>query len=200
MPDKKFLKSENLNLIVAACAILISAASFYATFLQADAAEKQVKAMTLPLVQFSHGNFDADMNIDAISFSLNNAGIGPAIIKSIRFNYRDTESNSFYDFIKHCCAVEYRKYTDEYNKLPDRSSIVANGGIITSPTSNIIIPGQTDYEFLKLNSHKSNKIFWNKLNKERWQLNLDICYCSMLDDCFVSKGDSIFEEVESCES
>ena len=40
-----FLRTENINFIVAISAVLISAASFYATYLQADAANKQVKAM-----------------------------------------------------------------------------------------------------------------------------------------------------------
>ena len=49
------ISSQRLNLILALCAILISAASFYATYLQADSAEKQVKAMTLPLIGSDEG-------------------------------------------------------------------------------------------------------------------------------------------------
>ncbi|MFC1690280.1 hypothetical protein ACFL07_11610 [Pseudomonadota bacterium] len=54
------VSSERLNFIIAVCAILISGASFYATFLQANSAEQQVKAMTWPLIEFTHSNFDVE--------------------------------------------------------------------------------------------------------------------------------------------
>ncbi|MFT5759242.1 MAG: hypothetical protein ACI9LM_003999 [Alteromonadaceae bacterium] len=81
------ISSQRLNLILALCGIVIALASFYATYLQAEAADKQVKAMTMPLIQFSHGNHDSTLNIKAIGFSLSNAGIGPALIKSVVYKY-----------------------------------------------------------------------------------------------------------------
>ncbi|MDT8429359.1 MAG: hypothetical protein RQ757_11390 [Pseudomonadales bacterium] len=92
------LTSERLNLVIAICAILISAASFYATFLQADSAEKQVRAMTLPLLQFDHGNYNSNLNQRIIHFTLSNAGVGPAIIHSIQLAYRDDHHASLTTF------------------------------------------------------------------------------------------------------
>ena len=77
------VSSEQLNFILAVCAILISAASFYAVYLQANSAERQVNAMTLPLIQFSHGDYDTERDTRSIYFSLENAGVGPAIINSV---------------------------------------------------------------------------------------------------------------------
>ncbi len=81
MEDKSELSngisSERLNLILALCAILISAASFYATYLQADSAEKQVKAMTLPLIQFTSGSWDSGEKISKLTLGLKMRALAP---------------------------------------------------------------------------------------------------------------------------
>ena len=96
------LTGEKLNFIIAICAILISAASFYATYLQADAANKQVKAMTLPMVQYEHGNANSRDEAE-INFSLVNAGVGPAMIKSAAFTYKGNSYNSLFNILSFCC-------------------------------------------------------------------------------------------------
>jgi len=55
---KAWFTNERLNLFLALCAIIISAASFYATYLQASAAERQVKAATWPWLEVMTGNFN----------------------------------------------------------------------------------------------------------------------------------------------
>ena len=82
------LSTERLSLVLAICAILVSVASFYATYLQADSAKKQVKAMTLPLLQFHHGNYAEQDDKQRLTFGLKNAGVGPAIIKSVMLKYK----------------------------------------------------------------------------------------------------------------
>lgn len=77
--------SEHVNSVIALCAILMSGASFYATWLQADAADKQVIAMTLPLVSFEHGNILADGKTPGIRLQLHNGGMGPAVLHSATF-------------------------------------------------------------------------------------------------------------------
>jgi len=84
----KGFTSEKLNFVLAFCAVLISAASFYATYLQAEAADKQVKAMTLPLLQYGTGNYKEEDREDIIYFTINNAGVVPALIKRLRFKYK----------------------------------------------------------------------------------------------------------------
>ncbi len=97
------IKSETLNLIIAICAILISGASFYATYLQAQSAERQVQAMTLPVIQFDHGNYDSDLDLGAISFTLKNAGVGPAIVDGIDLVYKEQRFDGVNAFFRACC-------------------------------------------------------------------------------------------------
>ena len=196
--EKRILTPDRVNLIVAGCAVLISAASFYATFLQADSAEKQVRAMTLPLIQFVHGNYDPVLEQNAVSFTLKNAGVGPAIIKSVQFNYLDSSTDHIWGFIGACCESEYKAHKIQNNKLQAREMRIKEGGVVTSTLSGLVLPGQSDYEFMKVYSHDSSGALWEKLNKERWHLKLDVCYCSMLDDCFRTRDSSVFQAVEAC--
>lgn len=190
--------SEKLNFVLALCAILISGASFYATYLQANSAERQVKAMTLPLIQFSHGNYDQENDETVIDFELKNAGIGPAIIKSVQIEHRGTVHNSLKDFFQACCKAELEVYTAKRKADKELDKNQEIGGWVSQPLINIILPGQSDYQFQSIKYGTETDELWTKLNKERWDMNLNICYCSMLDDCFVTEKNGLFHEVRSC--
>lgn len=99
--------------------MLISAASFYATYLQADAANKQVKAMTLPLLQFATGNWNTELERREITFTLKNAGLGAAIIKNFHFIYNKQEYSTYSEYFKACCEQEYA----QMKKRADKSNI-----------------------------------------------------------------------------
>lgn len=188
------ISTEKLNRIIAVCAILISGASFYATYLQAKSAEKQVQAMTLPLIQFGHGNWDPERKKSAISFRLDNGGVGPAILKRVVFEYRDTEYRSMHDFFAACCGEEWRRYRRSFDDLDQIEAI----GDYSKPLVDVIIPGQTSYVFQVTEKTELSEAFWLELNRKRWALGLEACYCSLLDECYVTDGSGVFEPVGTC--
>lgn len=191
--------SDSLNLIIAVCAILISAASFYATFLQADSAERQVRAMTMPLIQFEHNNYDPSQNQRSITLILKNAGIGPAIVRDIDLVYENSPHKVVGRLFKQCCGAEYEEYESALEQKALLKEIdVFDGGIITRPLKDTVIPGQSDYTFLQVYPSESSNVFWDKLNQERFKIAIEICYCSLLDDCFKSDINQNITEVESC--
>lgn len=192
------LTSDRLNFILAICAILISAASFYATYLQANSAEKQVKAMTLPLIQYSHGNYDQEQALKVIDFELNNAGVGPAIIKKVAFQYRGKEYPTVDAFIAACCETELNTFIDKMQKKTTERYDISAGGWVSQPLSEVIIPGQSIYNFKRINYGENTHDLWNKLNDERWPLKLKICYCSLIDECFETEKNGVVKQVEMC--
>lgn len=196
--ESKGISTETLNLVLAICAILISSASFYATYLQANSAEKQVKAMTLPLIQFSHGNFDDEKNLKSINFDLKNAGVGPAIIKNVTFKYKDNEYDSIGKFFKACCETELETFQSKQRNKSASESSVDFGGWVSQQLTNVIIPGQSNYSFQKVNYGSFTQDFWGKLNKERWLLKLNVCYCSLLDECFITEQSGVVDQIDSC--
>lgn len=189
------LSSDKLNLIIAVCAILISLASFYATYLQADAAEKQVKVMTLPIMDFGHGNYDAETKSQILNFSISNSGMGAAIVQSIKLKYKEKYYRSYNDFLRACCNAEFEQFLSTKAGKGDE----LEGGIVSSPINQIVMTPQSSVRFFSIHKHPDNSALWEKIDRERWNLQLEFCYCTLLDDCFVSQGKKIAKQVEACE-
>jgi len=185
--------SQKLNLTLALCAVLISVASFYATYLQASAAEKQVKAMTLPLIQQYSGNYDNEAKAKIITFYLENAGVGPALIKSVSYNYQGVEYPNRTAFLKACCDKEFKDYRQKLN-----NGVEVKFGILSSKLLNTIIPAQTKIKHYQIHYSELANGLWKKLNDERFKVKLNICYCSLLDECYVTKKNGVVEPVASC--
>jgi hypothetical protein len=194
---KTIISGEQLNFIVAVCAILISGASFYATYLQANSAEQQVKAMTWPLIEFVHGNFNVESREKNLTLTLRNAGVGPAIVKTVTFDYKDQSFPTLEEFIDACCDEGFAEYIQEVKR---NEFDMANWTLTTSPTQNIILPVSGELDFLSLVNHPSNDVLWNAMNKERWKLKLDVCYCSLLENCYRTDQPGQVQEVASCGS
>lgn len=186
------ITSQKLNLTLALCAILISVASFYATYLQANAAEKQVKAMTLPLLQYGTSNLDKDTNEPLIQFSIENAGVGPALVKNLTLTYQDKRYKSIENFLEDCCAKEFEKFQEK------ASLDLSKGGYITSTVVNKILPAQQEIIFYQLHDGEVSNALWNKLNIARSKLQVSICYCSLLDECYVTEKNGVVDSVAEC--
>ncbi len=193
MSDSGF-SSQKLNLTLALCAILISIASFYATYLQASAAEKQVKAMTLPLLQFGTGNASDNSKESIITFNIHNGGVGPALIKSLNFSYQNENYQSFRGFLQACCSKEYSDYKERL-----ALGITKGEGLFaTKQVVNTILSSQERNAFYQFWLGEKSKEFWDKLNNERFNLSLEICYCSLLDECYITEKNGVVESVDAC--
>ena len=173
--------------------MLISIASFYATFLQADAAEKQVKAMTLPLIQHYTGNYDDKTKEVVIYFTLENAGVGPALIKSVSYIYKGVEYPSRHALLAACCDKERNAYHQEKNNGAKDSV-----GSVSSSILNTIIPAQTKVRYYQLYQTATSNNFWQKLDDVRFQVKMKVCYCSLLDECYVTEKNGFVEPVSAC--
>jgi len=186
--------SSVVNFIVAVSAMALSIASFYATYLQANSAEQQVKAMTYPLIQKYSSNYDLESNEEIITISLANSGVGPAIIKEVNYLYKEHSYNSYRDFFRGCCEKEFKIYSEKMKS----NSVPISAALITTSDSNIVIPVSDKIDIFQLRKHQSNLEFWNKLNLERHRLTLSTCYCSLIENCYLTEGAGIVTEVEAC--
>lgn len=173
--------------------MLISIASFYATYLQASAVDKQVKAMTLSLLQYGTGNID-ETNKAVINFNITNGGVGPALIKQVTFKYNNQTSTDFFDSLNACCSKEFNKLTSDLSKTSDFSQ----DSWVTSSLKNVILPAQDKLEFFKLYKGELSAELWTKLNVERSSISVELCYCSLLDECFLIEKKAVVESVAAC--
>lgn len=192
MSSKGFTE-QKLNLTLALCAVFISIASFYATYIQANAAEKQVKAMTLPLLQYGTGNVNSETKESVLSFTITNNGVGPALLKSSKFRYKEGEYQQFSQFLNACCQEEYQKFKQNKPKM-----YLKLGSEITSSMHNRILPAQEELIFYQLYNGELSASFWQRLNDERSHLSMEMCYCSLLDECYITQARGIVVPVDSC--
>ncbi len=141
--------------------------------------------MTLPLIQFTHGNWQETTQTESLSFILKNAGIGPAIIKNITLKYQGNHYTNWNSFYLACCLEK---------NTPEKQTINA----ITNPTDNAILAGQSEFQFITIDKSNNDEMFWSKLNQARHQLSLTICYCSLLDECYMTEKNGVIEAVDYC--
>ena len=193
--------NERLNLLLAICAIVISAASFYATYIQASAAERQVKAATWPWLEVSTGNFNDEEKREEISFELKNSGAGPALIKYVRFKYQNQAYSDINQLLDACCfdtQTYYKQLKELQNKSPDIDFFKEFGWIMTSSTHNRLLASGENITMLSFSKTTHNKTLWDKLNVARFNTSIELCYCSVLEQCYLSNGRGEVKEVDQC--
>ncbi|MFA0810524.1 hypothetical protein [Microbulbifer epialgicus] len=193
----KKLDQEKLNLIIALCAMMVSLASFYATYLQAKAANKQVKIMTMPVIQFLQSNYDLDDDKPSIYFELYNVGSSPALLKDFSINYEQTTYHTAREFLNACCQQEYQEFIKKLTNNDDASSL-DKGNIITSTLSNRLIPANSKNRMFALSYGERSYDLWKKLDKERRKISVDFCFCSPLGGCYRSANQGTSMEIETC--
>ncbi|NVJ71516.1 MAG: hypothetical protein HWE08_14245 [Alphaproteobacteria bacterium] len=169
---------DTLNLVIAICAVLISAASFVAAYMQSDAAYRQVKAETWPFLQLGSGNYSLETRESALSLKLHNAGVGPANIKSLVLSYEGKPFANFWGYAALCCTEKGAVPTmqEYYRENKD-------GLVITSSGSGFILPAGEERLLFNVPKTVKNEAFWQKLDRGRWKITGKSCYCSLLGEC-----------------
>lgn len=149
---------------------IISIALAYATFVQADATRKIQVSETYPFVSYGTSNTN-DGKDQVITFNLANDGVGPARLKGLEFVYRGQKLNSPRQFLQLCCG------DDPNNRVR----------FISGSVNGMLRPGER-HDFIRLEKKPENEVLWEKLNVERWKVDVKACYCSIFDDCWVMES------------
>lgn len=184
----------NMEMLIAFCAVLISIASFYATFLQANAAEKQVTAMTLPLMNFMHGNVQDQTKASVISYTIANKGVGPAKVEAFLFTYKNKFYNDYRDYFSACCEAEWKQYLNEKKA----NGLLNLPLLITNNVQQQIITSGEELHFIELTKHPVSEPLWQALDKVRNQTHVTACYCSLLDNCYWLTSNNQITDTPSC--
>ncbi len=191
--ERKWLDKENVNLMVAICAVLISAASFYATYVQSDAAERQVKAETWPYLQIDNGNYDLDTQEHKLYMRVENAGVGPAHLKQFQLYYKNQPVRNILRAALLCCADEGDTVLDESGQVREKFNNFITGDVVPR-----IIPAGEHKLVFSLMQTEANRDLWSRLDRARFDLTATGCYCSLLDDCFETDFEAEPVPVKAC--
>jgi len=177
-PEASFMRRHWTDTLFAAAALFVSAVSLWVGIRTEDANEKLVAASTWPFVQVQVSNADTDAKLD-LQFSVVNTGVGPAKVESFEVFWKGKPYRSAQELMSECCGYKPVKGTSAEAKNVTPLSTGTVQGIV-------LRPGETEL-FIHYPLHDDNQAVWTALNKVGGQLSYRICYCSVLDDCWLSQ-------------
>jgi hypothetical protein len=145
---------------------------------------QQVRAAVWPILEFDTSN------APDIHFTLANKGVGPAIIRHVIGRVDGQPVRNWRE------ALE--KILGPGQHLGSESDM--RGHVFAAGESRTVFTPH-DPENNALNYDESNPL-WVKMNKERFRVTVEICYCSTLDECWTLRAGgstpSITTETRRC--
>ncbi len=155
------------NLLLAAPAMLISAAVAYFAFEQAEATKKMQIGSVWPNVAYDFSNI-GDAGEREISMLVTNRGVGPARIAAMQVSYGGKAYPDIRSLMKACCV--------------DGNGNI--GVIVQNVNGEVIAPGD-EIDFVQLTPALSGERTYERFGKLRADLRVRICYCSVFEDCWI---------------
>jgi hypothetical protein len=140
--------------------------SAYTAYMQ----RQQVRAAVWPILQFDSSN------APDIHFTLANKGVGPALIRNVIVKV-DNQSVKNWDE-----AME--KLLGPGDHLFSESDM---NGYVLAPNESMIVVTLHDANNNPVVFDKSNPL-WVTMNKERFRVTVEICYCSTLGECWTLRA------------
>jgi hypothetical protein len=148
----------------------------------AEANARMVAASSWPFLQYGTGNLN-EQGLPEISLSLSNEGVGPARIERLELRYHDKPMPSTSELLAACC---FQQEGDAESVLGRNNADLASG-IVTSPANGKILGARQELTLLRLRRTSANMAVWDRLNKERFQIQPRVCFCSVFDECWITE-------------
>lgn len=161
------------ELFIGACVLLISLVSLFVAVSANRTQERLLAASNWPYLQYSSSNVDGEGK-RVISFNLVNNGVGPARIRSFDLRYRGKSMRNSRELLRECCLQDPTQATPTATVSTVRRRVLAPGEQVT---------------FLRIPLHEATEAAWQALNREAFNVQLRVCYCSVLDDCWMLDTD-----------
>ena len=155
----------NTELVIAIAALVISLFTVCIYVYQANIMAKQHKDSVWP-----HIYYGKSLNeIEGFNIKIMNKGIGPAIIKSLEIKSDDLSYQSWSELLA------YHELDSLYRYC-------------SSISGTVLLPGE-EMAIFGIPNYIEGRKLWNTVGN----LNIDIDYCSIHDDCWRTNGPDTFE-------
>lgn len=178
-----------LDLILAGSAIFISIVSLIVSIHHGHtmeklvaANEKQVEASTLPVLRFTTGNVLENTNV--VHFDLRNGGTGPAIVEWIRVKWNGQPTNGPGDLINRCCRGHAQPPISVWQNF----------------ASGMTLPAGQSESIFQIRAADADPDSYHLLDSDaRFKIEAEGCYCSVLDECWITDFKVRPRMVQVCE-
>ncbi|MFT6462370.1 MAG: hypothetical protein ACJA0Y_001875 [Maricaulis maris] len=176
-----------VELVVAASVVVISVASLFVAVHQSVVMERTLAASVWPVMEFQHGNYDTTRDMRSLIFEFTNSGLGPAQVRYMRLINEGEAVQSPLHYFAECCAPasltnEERNAHVERLFMEDSLFLVTEviGGRVFAPQQTVVF-ARLDYP-----ENPEAQAVWEALNTARRTLEIELCYCSVFDDCWLA--------------
>jgi len=175
-----------LDMVVGLSAVFISVVSLVVSIehgrtmeTMVDQNQKLVVASTLPILTTYGREFD-DSGKPMVQVTLNNSGVGPALIDRFEVRYKGVSYTDEPSLLRVCCAEALLK--SKKSKHPQ---------VFYSNISGLILSPRQDFYPITIKPDKDGLDLYNAFNHVRNgdDLTFHACYCSVLNECWETNFD-----------
>ena len=180
-----------LDISLSIAAFLTSIVSLWLGLHSASSMEKLVAANSYPNLDISYSNLASEAGADgsrqnAILFEIQSTGVGPARIEwtAVRFDGKPVANLT--DLITACCSGLEKGVTLNVHT--------------SSAEGDLLRPGRT-VRMIEWRQPATPSPIFDKLRASLRSVEIDTCYCSVFDECFVREHKSNRpRSVKTCEA
>ncbi len=164
-----------VDLAIALSAIAISVISLFVAVEHGRTEEKLVAANSWPFLTFQTTRNGLQAGSRTIDLRLQNSGVGPARVQWLRIALDGKAIADRAAFMRECCGVP----------AGDADTQVGRGLVTQNPPVGVL-PARDGIAILAWRELPGNAPIWAKLDAARHRLKTEACYCSVLDECWIS--------------
>ena len=184
------LHHRSIELLVAACVVVISLASLFVAVFQGIVMQRTMEASVMPLIQVGHGNYNGETDEWQIKIEVSNTGLGPAQVHYLAMRWNDRLITDTSVFMADCCVPDT---VPEAERLTYMYSLFREGEmslIFDDVQMRFLAPQQT-VDFITFDrpdaeSQPRGAGVWQAVDAERRNITYETCYCSVFDACWVA--------------
>jgi len=165
MDEKRF----RFDLFIALCALLVSTVAAGASAYQTYVINQQYQGSVWPYLGFT----TSSNGKDALSVSLSNYGLGPALIRSFEITHDGKSFESFGDIVMPIERAQPRS-------IPDSHAKVASVVDITNVHPGSVIPAAQTLTLVRI----ENSPIAKQIAARQSSFDVAVCYCSLLGRCW----------------
>ncbi|GAB2490408.1 hypothetical protein [Algoriphagus taiwanensis] len=168
-PSKtEFLKKVKPELLMAFLAVLISFLTLFVYLYQSSLMKTQQMMSVWP-----HVTFGPTWSSDYLALNLINKGVGPALVKGVKVQINEKEVEGIQNLMDY---------------VPD--SLQSEFNYSSLFPGQVIMVGE-NIQLFQTSSPKTIGYFLQLLREGK--IRIEVCYCSIYEDCWVSSGISVIE-------
>ncbi len=164
------------EMLIAVCAVITSVVALFIGWSQTQVMRGQQQAEVWPMIQLTH---ETDFNGDSVSYAIavENAGVGPALIDSFTITIPGQPATTdFYELVDYMVALDVGEPYTAFRSL--------DGRVIRQGTTINAIKASWD------STDESRAALQRRLTQfvsgEEESAVVFVCYCSILEDCWIS--------------